>query len=152
MSTYRPATYVRFERGRDWLSRLASFVSGSYYTHVDLVLSIDPPEYLGAIPGRGVVLHQDTDGAEAVCWVKLPAPVPFERWFPELGKPYDWLAFIRALLLPYPNRFALDSKRWYCTELVAYLAEATGVPTFRGIITPDSLLNWLQSQVESPSS
>jgi len=140
------ARYVRFVRGNDFLSRCVSYWTGSFFTHVDLVIRFNPREFLGALPGQGVVLHDGGGQVETEAFVKLPRPVPFYVWARELGKPYDWMAILRSLVFPYPNRFALDTRAWYCTELVAYLAAATGVQHFRGIITPDALLNWLTRQ------
>jgi hypothetical protein len=139
----RPVTYLRFERGRNWVSKAVSWLARSYYTHVDLVVDIDQRLFVGAYPYKGVVLHNGTDKFDTEVFFKLVKPIPYELWVKELHKPYDWGAIWRFLLLPYPNYLALDERQWYCTELAAYLLEATGAKPYRGILTPDGLFEWV---------
>ena len=76
----RPVTHLRFERGRNWVSKAVSWFARSYYTHVDLVVDIDLRLFVGAYPYKGVVLHNGTDKFDTEVFFKLTKPIPYELW------------------------------------------------------------------------
>lgn len=68
----------------------------------------------------------------------------------QIGRPYDWLGALGLAL----RRGWQDRRAWFCSELVAWAADAAGSPWFRrnriGRVTPEHL--WMLAPYQPASA
>lgn len=135
---------LQFSTTGDWQSRAIRFLTWSWASHVDVVLS--DGALLGALASRGVCLHAPPAGGYRRVErydVLVPAAPVLRFLRRQLGKPYDWSAILAWPL----RRDWHDRRAWFCSELVAAAFEQAGTPLLRASsaaamrrITPRDLL------------
>jgi hypothetical protein len=115
----------------------------SEYSHVDIV---DGDHVIGAYPGRGVervpLVQRLAECTRADFFVvpDLDSSKAIAEAVAQLTKPYDWAGVVGIGL----HRDWQCANKWFCSELVAYVAERCNVPLVHGgykRVTPQMLIN-----------
>lgn len=88
----------------------------SKYSHVDIVL--DHKTYLGAIPSRGVCIHEEEYPLQDFFEVEV-TPLQYDKILlnavSQLGKPYDFAGIFGFAI----DRDWQEDDKWFCSEFIA---------------------------------
>lgn len=101
-----------------WKGRLISWLTFGPYSHCELVL--EDGLCISSTPEEGVrckKIEFDEKKWDFISWEEssFKDDLVFESAYELVGEPYDW----RGVYFPYG--LFQDSKKWYCSELIAYL-------------------------------
>ena len=114
---------IRFSRTHSALSKLIRLSTWSKFSHVDIL--IEPDVYLGALPGEGVVFHNEKPRDFQFCEIAVPeSAIAFAQ--SQVGKPYDYTGILGFGL----HRNWQDDRKWFCSELIAAACLHGGVRLF----------------------
>lgn len=129
---------------RSLFSKLIRFGTWSKYSHVDIILG-DGQHVIGATALEGVrVEYVHEMKRKSSAWAIYEFDCKLDRELQQLaisqlGKGYDYLAIIGFI---FRKKWQKET-RWFCSELVAWVAEQLGCPLLTGPhhrITPGALI------------
>lgn len=142
---------VRILFTRSWLpgSWLIRAITWSRWSHCALVVGDEVIESAMFAGVRRRPLVDLIEGSSAYSIVELPvrdADAVIRAAESQIGRRYDWAGVFGLAL----RGGWQDRRAWFCSELVAWAADAAGSPWFRrnriGRVTPEHL--WMLAPVE----
>ena len=129
---------IRFTADRDFISWIIRVFTWSKFSHVDYVTS--DGTLIGCWPKGGVYRHSRQASEIVYAEFEVQSKEQFEKFIlDQLGKPYDWGAIFG---LVFRMGDLHSTNKWFCSELIAEAAAATGTKLIRkeaARITPQDL-------------
>jgi uncharacterized protein YycO len=129
----------------NWKHKLTSWVTWGPYSHCELVL--EDGLCISSTPEEGVCCRKiDFDPVQwdFIQWEEssVEDSLVFESAYELVGEPYDW----KGVFLP--HGLLQDGKRWYCSELIAYLLLTNGIWDLSVQCSPNYLFRQMYKDID----
>ncbi|MCK5018207.1 MAG: hypothetical protein KAS32_14215 [Candidatus Peribacteraceae bacterium] len=133
---------IIFTRDDSWLSKLIRLRTLGNWSHVGIVMSINPficiaAEFSG-VKSTTIERWADCSQILRVKETKKQTSKRLQFIESQLGKPYDFMGFIDFLTMQNHQ----SNNRWFCSELVSHSFLEVGIDLFEGrrkLVAPSNL-------------